>query len=664
MAEPPATEPLNACVHCGTAFPLGARFCPSCGRPAELSARHLPPPVRRHSTAITTADPLIGQVVAERYRILEQLGRGGMGVVYRVEHVHIGKLMAMKLLSGELAHEANTLKRFEREAKVISKLTHPNTVQIFDFGESGRLVYLVMEYLPGRSLSSLISSEHALPFARVAQIGAQIAASVEEAHERGVIHRDIKPENVMILDTSEQQDFVKVLDFGIAKLRDFVDDGPATQKGHLIGTPHYMAPEQIRGEAFDHRVDIYALGALMYQAVTGEVPFSGDSPMEVLGKHLNDELIPVRRRAPERRIPEEAERIISKAMAKDPARRFQSMSALRDELLRFLRTLGLHSDSFAIEPEQVLGLDSAEQVATRGDVDGYERGMLRVNRLGKVLGLLALLGVAYAVYGLFRVDTRSAAKDVEVEPNDEPLAANLLSPTLPLSGLLGQRRSATEGDADVYRIELADLTTRVADIAVTALPNINLALDLVEKGSSTPVLTVDSGGLGEPERIPNLTLRGDTYYLRVRQVLPPGQLPVENVSDRYTVSLALSAQSESREHELNDTHELADVLLKSKPLTGRIGWARDKDVYCGKPSSAAQTVVVSAVPGLNLVLTFLERKSEAGQRVDHHGSGEGEQILLPAASHARESCFTVSVAEQPGEPRADPEHDYTITLDP
>jgi len=653
-----STQALTSCAKCGVAFPAGSRFCPNCGTRMDGSQPRVSAQLRQAQA--NEVDPLVGQVIADRYRITAILGRGGMGVVYRVEHVHIGKLMAMKLLSGDLAHDPQMLKRFQREAQAVSKLSHPNTVQIFDFGESDRLAYLVMEYLPGRDLATLIEEQVALPFLRVAQIAAQIAASVGEAHQSGVIHRDIKPENVMILDSREQRDFVKVLDFGIAKLRDS-EEGLATQRGHLLGTPHYMAPEQIRAESMDHRVDIYALGALMYKAVTGDTPFVGDNPMEVLGKQLNEPLIPVRKRAPTRDIPEEAERIIGKALAKDPNRRHQTMTELRDDLQRFLRSAGLSSGTFDLEPEELLGLRGA--LATRGDVDGYERGLRRTSRLGKAVGALALLGACLAAYLFFGSDRVQEVQGVETEPNDDPATASLLTPGQPVRGLIGKRKSVTEADPDVYRVEPTG-ALRMADIAITPLPNIDLALDLVEKGNAQPLLSVNSGEVGQPERMPNLLLRGDAYYLRVREVAVTGKFPTENVSDEYTLSLALAVPSAGDEEELNDSFELAQKLVPGVPLRGLIGWEKDRDVYCVAPSKDAQSVRLGGIAELDLVLSYLDRSTEAGQKIDHHGPGEGEQIELPAAGNERTSCFTVSAREREGAKLFDPQTRYEIVLTP
>jgi hypothetical protein len=650
-----STEPLTSCVRCNTAFPLDARFCPNCGLPIEASL-----PKGRDSEP---ADPLIGHVVADRYRITSVLGSGGMGVVYRVEHVHIGKLMAMKVLTGRMARNENLRKRFAREAQTASKLSHPNTVQIFDFGESDQLAYLVMEYLPGRDLASLIA-EGPLPFARVAAIAAQIAASVGEAHEHGIVHRDIKPENVMILDAGEEREFVKVLDFGIAKIRGVTER--LTGMGELIGTPYYMAPEQINGDAVDHRADIYALGGLMHKALTGEPPFAGESPQSVITAHLTQVVPPLRRRAPKLNIPEEAERIVGRALQKSPAQRQQSMAELRDELLRYLRALGVPSGTFAAVPEQAVeraARSSDELVATRDDVEGYERRALRGSQLGKLALSLVLLLVAVTGYVLRdHLFAEEAPKDHESEPNDEPASADRLWPGIALKAKIGRRNTAEEGDPDVYVIELEGKAPRVANVKLSALPNMNLALDVVAKGIAKPLLSVNTGELGEPEAIPNITLTGDTYYLRVREVAVSGRLPTENISDEYTLELGLTPPLPGFEHELNEAYELATPLAPNEPLRGYIGWNKDRDVYCATPSQAAQTVTLSGAEGLDLVLSYLDRSSEAGQRIDRQGIGEGERLELPASREDRVSCFTVSAKEGEGAARSNPGKTYEIEL--
>jgi serine/threonine-protein kinase len=231
------------CPACGRVSGSDVRFCATCGfrfKPGDDEAEA--PPGGREMR--DEADPLIGRTIADRYQIVELIGRGGMGVVYRVEHTRIAKAMAMKLLHGELARDKEIVRRFRREAEAVSKLDHQNTVQVFDFGRAEGMTYLVMELLPGKDLGAILQHEGTISFARMAHIAEQICASVQQAHDRGIVHRDLKPENVRILSRRDDPEFVKVLDFGLAKLRESEETARAsiTREGFLVGTPTTWRP--------------------------------------------------------------------------------------------------------------------------------------------------------------------------------------------------------------------------------------------------------------------------------------------------------------------------------------------------------------------------------------------------------------------------------------
>ena len=288
-------------------------------------------------------DPLIGLVVAERYRILDLLGRGGMGVVYRVEHVRIGKLLAMKLLAGELSRNPEAVRRFKHEAQTASRLSSPNTVQVFDFGVADGLTYLVMELVSGEDLGSLLRLEEIVEPHRLCRIVLQIANALGEAHQHGIVHRDVKPENIMLVKGKEGHEIAKVFDFGLAKLREGLVEGPAmTTPGLIMGTPYFMAPEQVRGEVVDHRADIYALGAVMYRALTGRYPFDGASPIAVCAKHLTEDPIPPATVAPERGIPVPLSDVVMRALEKDPDRRYGRVEDLQAAVAEVLAGLEGH----------------------------------------------------------------------------------------------------------------------------------------------------------------------------------------------------------------------------------------------------------------------------------------------------------------------------------
>ncbi|HEY1811263.1 MAG TPA: serine/threonine-protein kinase [Kofleriaceae bacterium] len=265
---------------------------------------------------------LIGRELAGRFRILAKLGEGGMGAVYRGEQMSLKRAVAVKLLKPELSQNEQLLRRFSAEAEAVAKLDHPNTVKVYDSGrDTDGSLFIAMEYIEGQSLREVMRSG-ALPGPRALAIGVQVAASLADAHAHSIVHRDLKPDNVMLQDKGRQRDIVRVLDFGIAKLR---DDSRATQQmtqaGDMLGTPQYMAPEQIRGESIDGRTDIYALGCMLYEMVTGRLPFEGTSVMAILSKHLTDQVVPPSQRRPDLGLSGFIDQIVLAGMAKDPAAR-------------------------------------------------------------------------------------------------------------------------------------------------------------------------------------------------------------------------------------------------------------------------------------------------------------------------------------------------------
>jgi serine/threonine-protein kinase len=275
-------------------------------------------------------DPYIGSTVADRYRVIKKLGEGGMGVVYLAEHVFIEKKVALKILSEDFARKADLVARFMQEAKAASKIGHENIVDITDFGEIAHgSVFFAMEYLPGGDLASHIRHGGPMPFARARPIMNQVCRALAAAHSKGIIHRDMKPENIFLIDREGKADFVKILDFGIAKMN-AVDDGGErlTRTGMIFGTPEYMSPEQARGDRPDHRVDIYAAGCILYEMLTGDVPFHAETFMGVLTKHMFDEPDPPSQRAPDMAIPPELDAVVLKALAKDRDERYETMKEM------------------------------------------------------------------------------------------------------------------------------------------------------------------------------------------------------------------------------------------------------------------------------------------------------------------------------------------------
>jgi serine/threonine protein kinase len=280
-------------------------------------------------------DPLIGTVVSARYRIIRKVGEGGMGAVYQAEHALIEKRVALKILFQDLTRRPDLVARFLQEAKSASRIGQENVIDISDFGQSADgLVYIAMEYLDGQDLGKTLRAEKQLSWTRTRPILMQIAKALRAAHSHGIIHRDMKPENVYLVQREGRADFVKVLDFGIAKVVSADDnDGPRlTQTGMIFGTPEYMSPEQAQGHPPDHRLDVYAVGCLMYHMLTGAVPFTADSFMGILTKHLLEPVVPPRRRRPDLDIPADVEAVCLRAMEKNRENRWPDMDAFYQAL--------------------------------------------------------------------------------------------------------------------------------------------------------------------------------------------------------------------------------------------------------------------------------------------------------------------------------------------
>ncbi|HUJ63360.1 MAG TPA: serine/threonine-protein kinase [Kofleriaceae bacterium] len=294
------------------------------------------------STTIKTSylpaadDPLIDTTIAGRYHVDKKLGEGGMGSVYLATHNILEKQVALKVLHGEFARKQDLVERFMQEAKAASRIRHENVIDISDFGATPEgIVFFAMELLTGHDLHDEIArarlSGHLLPWSRTKRIFLQVCSALSAAHARGIVHRDLKPENVYLVEFLGDPDFVKLLDFGIAKLTEVDGEGgrKLTKTGMLFGTPEYMSPEQARGEPVDHRVDIYAMGCILFQLVTGRVPFEADNFMGVLSLHLT-EAPPVI--APETfdhiGAPRALAGVIDRALAKDRAERWQTIDEL------------------------------------------------------------------------------------------------------------------------------------------------------------------------------------------------------------------------------------------------------------------------------------------------------------------------------------------------
>jgi len=332
---------------------------------------------------------MIGKLLGNRYEILEQLGGGGMAKVYKGRDTILNRLVTIKLLRSEYTSDEDFVRRFRREAQSVASLSHPNIVSIYDVGREGEMHYLVMEYVDGQDLRGIIKREGALDPDRAVRIARQICDALEHAHENNIVHRDVKPHNILITRSGR----AKLTDFGIAR-----EAGTATvtSTDTIIGSVHYLSPEQARGEPAGPMSDIYSLGVVLYEMLAGSVPFTGDSPISVALKHIQNNPEPPARRKPD--IPAGLERVVMRALQKEPERRFHSAREMNFQLEEALA--GDDDDTTRIIP-----VDRGEMQSLKA-ADYARPGRKPARRLSPagwtVLALLLGLIIGAAVYGYYR----------------------------------------------------------------------------------------------------------------------------------------------------------------------------------------------------------------------------------------------------------------------
>lgn len=344
----------------------------------------------------------MSEMIANRYLIAKDLGHGGMADVYLAMDTVLNREVAIKLLRGELCADPVSLLRFQREANAASALTHPNIVEIYDVGEYNGRQYIVMEYVRGKTLKQLIANRGALDNQESVTIMKQLVDAVREAHAHGIIHRDIKPQNVLIKDDGT----IKITDFGIALAEDAVQ---LTQTDSVMGSVHYLAPEVARGETASEQSDIYSLGIVLYELLCGDVPFHGDSPIQIAMKHMEEDVPSVRELNPN--VPQSLENIITKATAKNKAYRYRSAEEMLEDISTCL------DDSRKNEEKLVLGDNPFGSTITIQKLDNKttkdtNKEHPPFNLLNTTLGILLIILAVAATLGIMVISRQNADKTI------------------------------------------------------------------------------------------------------------------------------------------------------------------------------------------------------------------------------------------------------------
>jgi serine/threonine protein kinase len=478
-------------------------------------------------------DPLPGRVIAGNFRIDGLIGSGAMGNVYKAEQLSLGKQVAIKVLHPHLMGDEKLVGRFKREAKSASLLNHPNSIQIIDSGQDrDGTLYIAMELLTGRDLAQVIRDDFPLPLPRVVRILSQVLSALEEAHAQRVIHRDLKPSNIMLIQRRDEKDFVKVCDFGIAKATlSEADDRAAmlTIQGLVCGTPEYMAPEQARAEPLDGRADLYAAAVILYQMVTGDIPFRADSPMAIVSRHLVEAPMPPSKRRPDLRLPKIIDDVVLRGLEKEREMRYPTAVAFREVLEGVLgatsgpatpvlpsaraaqptvRDISGHDLSAQVETGTIPAQSPSQRFGTTTNLTGRPRGQTPIVVTG--IALLAAVSIAAAIY-TYRARTQmrdaeqanvaaiEAARAIPLPPptaRPAPAAAPAPTPT-PLAAALAAEPPVAAAPAAAHETAPRDRGKHHHAAGTAPKPIASAVAPVVAIAPATPVVTPPPRGAAE-----------------------------------------------------------------------------------------------------------------------------------------------------------------------
>ncbi len=616
--KPGDTVSSLVCPACAKVLEGEPNFCPACG--GDLRGIG--------GMSDTLSGPLRDKLIDGRYKLLEKLGEGGMGSVFKVEHIRMGKMAALKLMRPDTAVDKGLKARFLQESRTVAKLSHPNTVQVFDSGEleDGSL-YMAMEYVPGKDLAWHLKAHGPLTEEKAVSVAIQVLASLQEAHEYGIVHRDIKPANMMLVRRRRSgDDQVKLLDFGIAKLQEA--EGRKSTTGDFIGTPAYMSPEQIRGENIDARSDLYSLGAVLFELVTGRQLYEG-TPISIITAHTDSPIPRLAERAPDKPISPAFESVLRKALSKKQEDRFRDAEEMRVALEQLRRDLGALPAEYTPMPAEL-----ADKMLSREDFDKFERSLRLQRVVAPVVALVLVAGGAFGAWHYLKSAPVEQLATRELEPNDQAAQATRIPLAQDVRGTIGAA-AAGENDRDLFVATVPEGPVR---LVLTGVPDLNLTVEVLQL-EKTPEgdklkrrLFLDDVGPGGDERVDALGVTAGPLYVRVEEkpfctepnrpsrekslvpytlrveALPPGGLESEPddtpaTAHRLPLTRALTAFAGARVEELEKNGTSRPDAPFSSPDWFRVDDVTEKD-----------TVAVVVVPPERGALSVVDGADEEAAR--------------------------------------------------